>query len=67
MYGSDVDNDILDDGNQVVVTVPNLNPNVADLNPDVAVSMAVGRVPCARTDIDGIIVSGIKHGKKSRK
>ena len=38
--------------------VPNLNPNVC-------VSGVAGRVACARTDIDGVIVSEIKHGNKS--
>ena len=36
----------------------------ADLNHDVHVDVVPGRVPCARTDIDGIIVSGIKKTKK---
>jgi hypothetical protein len=61
LYGSgDADNDILDDGNDIVATVP-------DVNCDVAVNEFPRCVPCARTDIDGIIVSGIKQGKKSRK
>jgi hypothetical protein len=58
LYGSDYD--ILDDGNDVVATVPDLNPNVV-------VTEFPRRVPCARADIDGITVSGIKQGKKSRK
>ena len=33
---------------------------VPDLTSDVAVSVLAGCVPCARTDIDGIIVTGVK-------
>jgi hypothetical protein len=36
---------------------------VPDLNPNGSVCAVPGHVPCARTDIDGITVSGIKHGK----
>jgi hypothetical protein len=57
LYRSDdVENKLLDDSNEVDVIVPNLNPNGY-------VCVVPGHVPCARTDIDGIIVSGIKHGK----
>jgi hypothetical protein len=57
LYRSDdAENELLDDSNDVDVAVPNLNPN----GPVCVVS---GRVPCARTDIDGIIISGIKHVK----
>jgi hypothetical protein len=61
LYGSeDVENDILDDDNDVAMTIPYLNPNVN-------VSVVAECVPCARTDIDGIIVNRVKHGNKSRK
>ena len=61
MYGSqDAENEILGHVNDVAEVV-------ADLNPNVCVSVVAGRVPCARTDIDGVIVSGIKQGNKSRK
>jgi len=54
LYGCDpAANEILDDENEVVVIVP-------DLISDVATSVVVGCVPCARTDIDGIIVTGVK-------
>jgi hypothetical protein len=36
---------------------------VPDLNPNGSVCVVSGCVPCARTYIDGIIVSGIKRGK----
>ncbi|XP_020398568.1 uncharacterized protein [Zea mays] len=61
LYGSqDAENEILGHVNDVAEVV-------ADLNPNVCVSVVAGRVPCARTDIDGVIVSGIKQGNKSRK
>jgi hypothetical protein len=57
LYRSDdAKNELLDDSNEVDVIVPDLNPNVH-------VSVVPAHVPCARTNIDGIIVSGIKHGK----
>jgi hypothetical protein len=57
LYRSDdAENELLDDSNDVDVTVPDLNPN----GPVCVVS---GRVPCARTDIDGIIISGMKRAK----
>jgi hypothetical protein len=52
----DAENELLDDSNEVDVTVHDLNPNGS-------VCVVPGHVPCDRTDIDGIIVSGIKHGK----
>jgi hypothetical protein len=52
----DAENELLDDSNDVDVTVPDLNPNGS-------VCVVSRRVPCARIDIDGIIVSGIKRGK----
>ena len=60
LYGSDVDYGIIDDENYVV-------PPILDLQSNVFESLTVGCVPCARTDIDGVIVSGVKQGKKSRK
>jgi hypothetical protein len=60
LYGSeDAENDILDDDNDVAMAIPYLNPNAN-------VSVVAECVPCARTDIDGIIVNRVKHGNKSR-
>jgi hypothetical protein len=54
LYGSDdVKNDILDD-NDVVATLPHLKPNVT-------VSVVARRVPCAKTNIDNIIVNRVEH------
>jgi hypothetical protein len=52
----DAENELLDDSNDVDVTVPDLNPNGS-------VCVVSRWVSCARTDIDGIIVSGIKRAK----
>jgi hypothetical protein len=52
----DAENELLDDSNDADVTV-------LDLNPNRYVCVVSGHVPCARTYIDGIIVSGIKCGK----
>jgi hypothetical protein len=60
LYGSeDGENDILDDDNDVAMTIPYMNPNVN-------VSVVGECVPCARTNIDGIIVNRVKYGNKSR-
>jgi hypothetical protein len=56
----DTQDELLDADNGVNITIP-------DLNPSMPRSVVAGRVPYARIDIDGIIVSGVKHGKKSRK
>jgi hypothetical protein len=56
----DTQDELLDADIGVNITIP-------DLNPSMPKSVVAGRVPCARTDIDGIIVSGVKHGQKSRK
>jgi hypothetical protein len=57
LYRSDdAENELLDDSNDVDVTVPDLNPNGS-------VCVVSRWVSCARTDIDGIIVSGIKRAK----
>jgi hypothetical protein len=57
LYRSDdAENELLDHSNEVDVTVPDLNPNGY-------VCVVPRHDPFARTDIDGIIVSGIKHGK----
>jgi hypothetical protein len=61
LYGSDdAENDILDDDNDVATTIPYPDPNEN-------VSVVAERVPCARTNIDGIIVNRVKHGNKFRK
>jgi hypothetical protein len=57
LYRSDdAENELLDDSSEADVTVPNLNSNGS-------VCVVPGHVPCARIDIDGIIVSGIKYEK----
>jgi hypothetical protein len=56
----DTQDELLDADNGVNITIP-------DLNPSMPKSVVAGRVPCARIDIDGIIVSGVKYGNKSRK
>lgn len=43
--------------NEVVMPVPNLSPNMVS-------NVVFAGAPCARTNIDDIIVSGIKQGKK---
>jgi hypothetical protein len=61
LYGSDdLGNEIIDDDSDSIMRISDLNPHMSE-------NVFVGHVPCSRTDIDGIIASGVKHRNKSRK